>query len=236
MSESDDFFGGSSKSASFAGQPGIAWGGVIDRIGSKVQKREYSPNGELGALKFYPGTQDPIWQLPITILTDARDPAVPNDDGRRTIYFEGSKRRALIDALKVAGLRGPVLGDWLSLTYYADEQGKGTQPKKLYRAEYAVNPNPNARGASYQAPDAAPAAQSDGFFGGGQQQAQQRTQPAQNAGPFTNGAPQDNPANNWPPAGSIPAPAAVAAPVQEPQPQPVAAGAGGPVALERPWG
>ena len=238
MSDEDDFFGGSSKSASFNGQPGISWGGIIDRIGSKVQKREYTTDGSLGALKCYPGTNDPIWQKPVTLLTDARDPSVPNDDGRRTIYFEGAKRKALIEALKAAGLRNPVLGDWMSLTYYADEQGRGAQPKKLYRAEYAINPNPAARGANYQAPDAAPAAQSDSFFSGGQQQAQQAAQ-SQQAQPFGGGAapinasqpawpntnPAASPAANWPPNG--------AAPAVQAQPEPVSAG---PVADGRPWG
>ena len=246
MSDSDDFFGGSSKSASFDGQPGITWAGVIDRIGAKVQKREYSPNGTLGALKYYPGTTDPIMQLPITILTDARDPAVPNDDGRRTIYFEGAKRKALIDALKANGLRGPVLGDWMSLEFYATEQGQGSSPKKLYRAQYAINPNPSARGAGYVAPDTDPAALTQPItphveqnrtvpaYAQGQPNFGNPNQPAAQASPFTNGAPQDNPANNWPPAGAVPA--AAQAPVQETQQQPVAAGAGGPVAQGRPWG
>lgn len=249
MSESDDFFGGGAKSASFKGQPGITWAGVIDRIGSKVQKREYTGDGSLGALKCYPGTSDPIWQLPVTILTDVRDPAVPNDDGRRTIYFEGTKRKALQEALRAAGLRGPVLGDYLALQFYATEQGKGEQPKKLYRAQYSVNPNPNARGEGYVPADAPPAAspqQAVDFFGGGQQQAQQaQAQPTwdqqvQNSGPapaFAQSAPTPVPAQaaqspfapvgapapqaaNWPPAGATPAPAVPAQAVAPQQPAP----------------
>lgn len=259
----EDFFGGNAKSASFDGKPGINWHGIIDRIGEQVQATAFTGKpGVIGAPLTYP-SGDPVMQLPITIVTDVRDPAVPNDDGRRTIYFEGEKRKAMKRALQAAGVRGPAVGDWLSLTYTADQQGQGSNPKKLYEADYQVNPN-KAAGA--------------GFFQGGQQQAQQAAQhqppapqfqqpaPVQNAGPFTNGAPQDNPANNWPPAGSIPAaaqaqpgfsttaqpngtngngaPAAPsfagnpgAAPVNTAAPaEPVAAGAGGPVAQGRPWG
>src|SRR5206468_2193878 len=93
--------------------------------------------------------------------------------------------------------------NWHGIIDRIGEQGQGSNPKKLYEADYQVNPNKSA----------------GGFFQGGQQQAQQAaaapvvTAPV--ASPFTNGAPQDNPANNWPPAGSIPAPAATAAPAQE---------------------
>jgi hypothetical protein len=252
MSDEDDFFGGGSKAASFNGRPVIKHGGIVDRIGKRVQKREYTTDGSLGALKFYPGTTDPIWQKPITLLTDVRDPAIPNDDGRRTIYFEGAKRKALMDAMRAVGHRGdPVLGDWMALEYYADEPGRGASPKKLYRGEYAVNPNPQARGQFYVPADADPAsftqpvavippqsqtvpayAPGQPAFGNPNQPAAQTwDQQVAQGGPapaFAQATPAAAPAANWPPAGS--------APVQETQPQPVAAGAGGPVALERPWG
>lgn len=223
----EDFFGGNAKSASFDGKPGINWHGIIDRIGEQVQATAFTGKpGVIGAPLTYP-SGDPVMQLPITIVTEVRDPAVPNDDGRRTIYFEGEKRKAMKRALQAAGVRGPAVGDWLSLTYTADQQGQGSNPKKLYEADYQVNPNKSA----------------GGFFQGGQQQAQQAQQAAAApvvtapvTSPFQAAPAAESPASNWPPAGSIPAPAAAAAPVQETQPQPVSVGAGGPVALERPWG
>ena len=123
MSAAADFFGGSSKSASFDGQYPIKHGGIIDRIGAPVQATEYvrPGSGLVGKPKFYP-SGDPVMQLPITLLTDVRDPAIPNDDGRRSIYFEGEKRKALKDALRQAGMREPILGDWMALEYYADHR------------------------------------------------------------------------------------------------------------------
>ena len=50
-------------------------------------------------------------------------------------------------ALATAGVRGPAVGDWLSLTYTGDDpHSQGASPKKLFRAEYAVNPNKTAGG------------------------------------------------------------------------------------------
>lgn len=256
----EDFFGGNAKSASFDGKPGINWHGIIDRIGEQVQATAFTGKpGVIGAPLTYP-SGDPVMQLPITIVTDVRDPAVPNDDGRRTIYFEGEKRKAMKRALQAAGVRGPAVGDWLSLTYTADQQGQGSNPKKLYEADYQVNPN-KAAGA--------------GFFQGGQQQAQQAAaapswdQQVSQAGPapaFAQGPaispfePVAQNQDNWPPApaaqaqpgfsttaqpngpngnGTHGAPNFAgnpgAAPVNTAAPaEPVAAG--GPVAQGRPWG
>lgn len=159
MSTAADFFGGNAKSASFDGKPAIKHAGIVDRIGAPVQATEYvrPGSGLVGKPQFYP-SGDPVMQLPVTLLTDARDPAVPSDDGRRTIYFEGEKRKALKTALRTVGAREPILGDWMSLEYYADQQGQGAYPKKLYRAEYAINPDQSKRGAGYFPPDGDPAA------------------------------------------------------------------------------
>jgi hypothetical protein len=256
MSTAADFFGGNAKSASFDGQPGIKWFGIVDRIGAPIQATEYvrPGSGLIGKPQFYP-SGDPVMQLPITLLTDVRDPSIPSDDGRRTIYFEGEKRKALKTALRQVGAREPILGDWMSLEYYADQQGQGANPKKLYRSEYAINPDNSKRGAGYFPPDADPAAVAQTVapvvpqaqtvpayapgqpnFGSPAQPAAvgwtEQNQPGQYQ-PFQAAPAAESPANNWPPAGS--APAAAAAPVQETQPQPVAAGSG-PVAMNRPWG
>lgn len=258
MSAAADFFGGNAKSASFDGQPGITWAGIIDRIGAPVQATEYVKPGSglVGKPKFYP-SGDPIMQLPITLLTESRDPSIPSDDGRRTIYFEGEKRKALKDALRAAGAREPILGDWMSLEYYADQAGQGANAKKLYRAQYAANPDQSKRGAGYFPPDADPAAvaqpvaavvpqaQAVPAYAPGQPNFGSPAQPAVAGWPNTN--PAASPANNWPPApaaqaqppaaqGNWHAPGDVHASqdVGYEQPQPVAAG--GPVAQGRPWG
>lgn len=242
----EDFFAGNAKSASYKGAAPITWHGVITRIGEQVQATEYNAQDPKtpGAPKFYP-SGDPVMQLPITIQTDVRDPADPSDDGQRTIYIGGDKRRALKLAFQAAGTRGPKVGDWLALTYTGDDpQSKGNTPKKLFKADYAVNPNAGAAGffqeptpqavpqPTFQppAPAAAPswsqqvaAAGPPPAFAG---QVVPAAAPAAASSPF---APVAQTQEAWPPAQAQPAAAA----------QPVTVGApdqGQPLAAARPWG
>jgi hypothetical protein len=144
-----------------------------------------------------------------------------------------------------------VLGDWMSLEYYADQQGQGANPKKLYRAEYAINPDNSKRGAGYFPPDADPA-QSPRRTRVVPQGPSRPTRPASRTSAHLR-SPQPGWTEQNQPGQPVPerraagqpgqqlaarrrsAPAAAAAPVQETQPQPVAAGSG-PVAMNRPWG
>lgn len=238
----EDFFGGSAKSASFRGAAPIAWHGVITRVGEPVQATEYNSQDPTkpGKPKFYPGSSDPIMQLPITIQTDVRDPAFPDDDGQRTIYVSGDKRRALKEAFRAAGVRGPKVGDWMAMTFVGTDPASKNpdNPKKLYKADYAVNPNAGAAG-FFNEPAAAPTPQpnfgnpaqpaAQNFGGGAAPVGNIQGQPA-----WPNTNPAASPANNWPPAGQQP-PAQAQPPAQEQQP--VAAGAGASNgAPQRPWG
>lgn len=248
----EDFFGSGAKSASYRGAAPITWHGVVTRVGEPVQATEYNSQdpSKPGKPKFYPGSNDPIMQLPITIQTDVRDPASPDDDGQRTIYVGGDKRRALKEAMRAAGVRGPKVGDWLAMTFVGtDPQSKNPDnPKKLYKADYAVNPNAGAAGFfSEPTPQAAPqptfqppapvAAPSWGqqvaqagpppAFAG--QVVPPAAAPAAAASPFAPIAGDTATNAPWPPAQAQSAAAA----------QPVTVGApdqGQPLAPQRPWG
>lgn len=247
----EDFFAGNAKSASYKGAAPITWHGVITRIGEQVQATEYNAQDPKtpGAPKFYP-SGDPVMQLPITIQTDVRDPADPSDDGQRTIYIGGDKRRALKMAFQAAGTRGPKVGDWLALTYTGDDpNSKGNTPKKLFKADYAVNPNAGAAG-FFQEPAPAQAAPQPTFQppvpaapSWNQQVAQagpapafagQVTAPAAAASPFAPVA--DNGQAPWPPAQAQQSAFVQAAAPEIAAMQPAGAQPDQPLAAARPWG
>lgn len=84
----------------------------------------------------------PIKQLVITIATDDRNPAIPDDDGRRRIYCEqdrrpGSKFYAVSEAIKDAGVEKMELGGILAVAFVdRDPDSKAAEKRKRYRAQY----------------------------------------------------------------------------------------------------
>ena len=124
----DSFFGDSAKSARFE-TIGETVGGPITNIGEARQQTEF---GTGKPLTWDDGS--PRMQLPITVQTNLRDPSDPNDDGKRTFYVKGEMKKAIGNALRVAGAKMAV-GGVLALTYVGDEPTKGF-PKKLYSATY----------------------------------------------------------------------------------------------------
>lgn len=105
----------------------------------------------------------PKRQAVITLATSERDPADPEDDGRRNVYVKmwGDQRRALSRA------GTPAVGDTLTATYTGETPptSKGMNPAKNYAftlakanpvAEAMAAPEPSA---AAPAPQAAPAAQ-----------------------------------------------------------------------------
>lgn len=152
MSTGDDFFAGGLPSAKFDVQNKIVGGRVV-RVGEKQQQRDMQGNP-----KFWDGEtkSDPMWQLPIDVQTDERDPEVVGDTGLRTIYVKqsGDMKRAIGEAVRRAGVQGaPKVGGVLEVAWTGVEPARtrGFNDKKLYSARYT-------------APTAA-----DPFFAGGQQ-------------------------------------------------------------------
>lgn len=140
----DAFFGGSSKSAKFQ-TIGETVGGPITHIGAEQQQTEFGSGKPL-----FWDNGEPRTQLPITVQTNLRDAADPNDDGQRTFYVKGEMKKAIAAALRAAGAK-MALGGVLTVTYTGDEPTKGF-PKKLYTATYA----PPAPGAGFFEEQAAP--------------------------------------------------------------------------------
>lgn len=81
-------------------------------------------------------------QVRIMLKTDERDPAEPDDDGRRTLYVKSWMRSAIGDALRKAGAKEPEVGGTLSVTFTHLEAADkpGMSPSKKFAATYTAPP------------------------------------------------------------------------------------------------
>ncbi|QYC55142.1 hypothetical protein SEA_BOILGATE_62 [Mycobacterium phage Boilgate] len=139
---SDDvtgFFNSGVPSAKFKNQ-GDTVGGRIVEEPRLEQQRDY----DTGAPLTY-DDGNPRMQLVITLQTDLRDPAVPNDDGQRRLYVKGAMKAAIGQALRVAGVKKPEVGGDLHVTYTHDGEQKNPRlsPPKQFSAVYTP-PSPAA--------------------------------------------------------------------------------------------
>lgn len=136
----DDFLlGGGAPTATFKDAPiGRTYKGTI--VASEVTQQTKMGTGE-------PLTWDdgkPRMQAVVTIQTDERDPANPEDDGQRRLFVKGDMQRAVREAVKASGAKSFEIGGTLAVQYVGDGQAKsGLNAPKLYRAEYAP-PSPTA--------------------------------------------------------------------------------------------
>lgn len=155
----DFLMGGGYKSATFKGEPPISWEGEVIEEPSLVQKRDY----DSGDLLFWPDG-NPRMQMVVVVQTDVRDPQIPDDDGIRAHYLDGSKARAVRDAVRAAGADRIDVGGRLTLTYTHDghnAKGPKFNPPKQFSAVWAP-PNPlNAVTAQPAAQEAAHSAAPD---------------------------------------------------------------------------
>src|SRR5436190_9543258 len=110
--------GGSAAPAWKFEEPGTTHTGTIASPPTARQEREYDPhNPGGGALKFFPSS-DPIMGVITEVQTSERDPANPEDDGRRTFYIEGRYiKEAVRNAVRDAGAQGLDVGGQLAVTF-----------------------------------------------------------------------------------------------------------------------
>ncbi|MCG6499425.1 hypothetical protein [Kitasatospora sp. A2-31] len=156
----DDFLmgGGGAPTAKFDTR-GVTVGGRITEPPTVQQQRDI----QTGEKKFW-SDGNPMMQLVVTVQTDRRDPAIPDDDGRRRLFVKGQMKQAVQEAVKASGARGLEVGGHLSVTYTHDGEAKqrGFSPPKQYRAQYtpAASAELHAQdpAAAYSMPAAPPAA------------------------------------------------------------------------------
>lgn len=80
----------------------------------------------------------PRMQLIVTVQTDLRDPANPEDDGRRRFYIKGDLQKATRDTLRAQKSRGLEVGGQYFVTRIGQDEPKkrGMSGAWLHKVEY----------------------------------------------------------------------------------------------------
>lgn len=128
----DELFGEGSK-----GPAGFAKMNIGDVVGGLIVKVERTEQRNIdGSIAYYEGSTTPKPCVVTWVLTDLRDPANPDDDGVRRIWWTGNALYELKNFQKANGYGSPKPGGkiWKKLTG-TKPSGKG-QPMNLHAAKY----------------------------------------------------------------------------------------------------
>lgn len=136
---------------------------VYGRISGPLSERQATYNGTPRTTK----KNQPVMEVVV--------PLVDADGNERTLYVSAWRmKRAITDAVVVAGAKDIEEGGLLTVTYSGTEQGEGSQPAKTFTVQYTA-PGGTAAPAAPAAPAAAQQPQAP------QQYAQQPQAPQQYA-------------------------------------------------------
>lgn len=121
------------KAATFPSVGSVVEGYVLERP-KKTEQRDIATN----EIKRFPNSGDPMMQVLIRLQTEQRDPDVPDDDGRRTLYAKNKMTNAIGEAMRAAGVKRLEIGGYLQVGRSADTppEKRGYQPTKNYVAKY----------------------------------------------------------------------------------------------------
>lgn len=127
----DLLMGGGVPSCTFP-DVGTTWKGEV--LSKETQQQRDFTTGEK---KFW-DDGNPMLQVCITLQTDADDPEVDDDDGRRKLYVKGAMLKAIQGAVRTAGAKTIEEGGTLAVKYTGDgtPSKKGLNPPKQYEAQY----------------------------------------------------------------------------------------------------
>lgn len=123
------FYGDPIPTAKFPSVGSTVSGTIVDL--QTAQQQEYGTRKPL----FWDDGK-PRMQLIITLQTEERNG--PDDDGRRKLFVMKGVQVAVRDALTAAGVREPLVGGWISVTWDSEKPSDtpGYNPMKVYTAEY----------------------------------------------------------------------------------------------------
>lgn len=143
----DELMSGGYKAAQFPDQAfGTVVGGPIVDKPVTSQQRDF----DSGQLKFY-DDGNPMWQIIVAVQAQ---PATVEDDGIRAFYLKTQIKKAVQEAVRLAGATRLEIGGVLQIRYVRDEpnsRGRG-KPKKIYEARYTP-PADDAQPAPATGPD-----------------------------------------------------------------------------------
>lgn len=141
------------------GGKSASFGAIGDTITGQVIAADVrqTKNFQTGELETW-DDGNPRQQVVITLSTDLRDAADPDDDGTRSVYIKwwGPQRAELLRAIKAAGAEDVEPGGFFTATYVGDGEQKqrGFNPPKLYRYEYEAPKSAIAQAVSSAQPGA----------------------------------------------------------------------------------
>jgi hypothetical protein len=120
----DDLLGAAAPALTFP-EIGTSYTGVILNMAKGIQR---DPDGT--ERTFDDGTPRP--QGIITLQTDEHDD--DDDDGQRRLFVKGAMIKSYREACRRAKVRGPRIGDTITVAYTADgeKKGRGMNPPKLF--------------------------------------------------------------------------------------------------------
>lgn len=133
----DDLMAGNSAPAFFTkdSKQGDTVSGIVEKI-EVTQMRDFQTQQPA-----YWNDGKPKEQIHIIIQTSLRDPAVDDDDGRRSLWVKGwgLQLKALREACRQAGVKSPGVGDTVAERFIGYRQeGNAPQPSKVYEFKVTV--------------------------------------------------------------------------------------------------
>lgn len=137
----DDLMAGNSAPAFFTkdSEQGDTVSGIVEKI-EVTQMRDFQTQQPA-----YWNDGKPKEQIHIIIQTSLRDPAMDDDDGRRSLWVKGwgLQLKALREACRQAGVKSPRVGDTVAERFIGYQQeGNAPQPSKVY--DFKVTPRSQA--------------------------------------------------------------------------------------------
>lgn len=110
-------------------------GTILDQP-KAVQLNKFGPDGKPTTELDYWPSGDPKMQVIVTIATDLRDPADPEDDGRRRLHIPPRMMPPVREAIQRSGAKGLAIGGRIAVCWISGT-GQGQGNPKVYAAEYA---------------------------------------------------------------------------------------------------
>jgi len=129
----DDLLGASPPAVKFP-EIGNNVEGYIVQIDRGIQRE---PSGTIKTWE----TGRPRQQVILTLETSLQE--TDDDDGQRRLFVKGSMMKTMREAMRVAKVRGPRIGGYVTVAYTSDAKSasKGLNPQKLFEVTYTPPKN-----------------------------------------------------------------------------------------------
>lgn len=133
---------------SSGGPPSFKFDAIGDTVRGTIVNVEKTQQTDFktGELKTF-SNGDPMWQFVLTLQTDLRDPANPDDDGLRRVFAKGNMFKVVRDAISAhKPTPQQVIGGTIAIQHngLGQPSAVGLNPPKLFIAQFSPNPAPGS--------------------------------------------------------------------------------------------